>query len=94
MSNRTSFVIYGLTSGKRWQFDAQTSSESEAKAYTENMVAAGQHEGVKIIREWRHTNGSITEKEIFNVSTPRTGKKKIVVQSIDEAPECTKPGDL
>ncbi|KAF0114400.1 MAG: hypothetical protein FD149_1856 [Rhodospirillaceae bacterium] len=92
MSNRTSFVIYGLTSENRWQLDAQTPSESEARAYAENMVAAAQHGGVKIIREWHHTNGSITEKEIFHVSTPQTGKKKIVVHPIDEAPDCTKPG--
>lgn len=78
---------------KRWQLEAEFASEAEAMKMAESLVNANQHDAVRIIREWQRADGGISEREIFNkVLTGQ--KKKITVNAIDQANECSVADDL
>lgn len=77
--------------GGRWVTETVCRSEEEARALAKRILP--NHEGVQVVREFTRPDGGIVETIVHTEMREATGKKPIVVGTIEEAPNCEAPED-
>lgn len=91
--SRQSFSVQVQTDN-RWMLEAQTAHEAEAMALAESLIAAAQHEGIRVLREWQRSDGTFAEKEIFSKKVQVKKEKKVTISPVEETTDCASADDI
>ncbi|OAN50443.1 hypothetical protein A6A04_18360 [Paramagnetospirillum marisnigri] len=86
-SPKTSFEVQVLD-GKHWVIAEMAADEDKAKAFAENLVQAGNHAAVRVVKDYQRIDGTHTETVLLEKQIAQKGPGDPTLASITEAPLC------
>lgn len=88
----TSFEVQVLRD-KHWVIAEVKTSEEQAKAFADDLLQKGNHDAVRVVRDYQRNDGLHTETVILE-KTADTKKTDLTVAPVTEAPVCRELADF
>ena len=89
----TSFEVQVLRD-KRWVLAEVAADEANAVAFADNLLQKGNHEAVRVVRDFRRTDGLHSETVVHEKTADDRRKGDLSVAPVAEAPICRRTGDF
>ena len=88
---RASFELQTQQS-ERWVTEQVCESENAARAAAKAAFAKPQCAGVRILKNWTRSDGTVTEN-VIHTETRQPAEPKVVISAVDDAPYCRKTSE-
>lgn len=86
--SKTSYEVQVLD-GKNWVIAEMAPDEAKAKAFAENLLQAGNHAAVRVIKDFERIDGTHSETVILEKKCEEKGGGDPTLTTITEAPVCS-----
>lgn len=93
MSDRTSFEIQVLED-KNWVVVEYSGDEGQAKAFADNLLQKGNHQAVRVVRDYKRTDGMHKETVVHEKHGTEKKSADLSLAPIAEAPMCDDIADF
>ncbi|SEH57159.1 hypothetical protein [Magnetospirillum fulvum] len=91
--SKTSFEIH-VFADKRWVITEMAADEAAAKAFADNLLHTGNHEAVRVVRDFERLDGTHAETVVLEKKAPEKAPGDLTLAPIAEAPLCTTIEDV
>ena len=90
---KTSFEIQVLDD-KHWVIAEMAGDEDKAKAFAENLLQAGNHAAVRVVKDYQRIDGTHTETVLLEKQAAAKGPSDPTLANITSAPLCAELEDF
>lgn len=90
---KTSFEVQVLED-KHWVIAEMAGDEEKAKAFAENLLQAGNHAAVRVVKDYQRIDGTHTETVLLEKQATAKGPSDPTLAPITEAPLCAELEDF
>lgn len=88
MSSKTTYEVQ-VMEDKRWVIASMAGDEDKAKAFAENLLQAGNHAAVRVVKDFQRIDGTHSETVLLEKQGEIKGAGDPTLSQITEAPPCT-----
>jgi hypothetical protein len=88
----TSFEVQVLQD-KHWVIAEMAGDEGKAKAFLENLLQTGNHEAVRVVKDYRRIDGTHSETVVVEKKADQKAALPVQLSAITEAPPCSALAD-
>ncbi|MGE5505025.1 MAG: hypothetical protein ACM31L_11435 [Actinomycetota bacterium] len=91
--DKTSYEIQ-VFQDKHWVIAEMASDEAKAKAFADNLLQTGNHEAVRVVKDYRRSDGTHTETVVVEKKADARAAQPVQLSPITEAPPCAELADF